>query len=280
MKVAVFSDVQGNLPAMETVVDDIVRWSPDLVVMNGDLVNRGPSSADCLLLFDQFRRSHAWLPVQGNHEEFVLFCLANRPDSIAETQLRKFADWTAEQVGDLAYILRDWPDHLTFAAPRSERWVHLTHGTLAGNRDGVTPERTNESLIGKVPEDIALFVTAHTHRALQRQCGNLQIVNTGSVGSPFDGDTRASYGQLEFRRDRWYTRIVRLEYDRTQTARDFRDSGFLTDGGPLAPLIFEEWRLARMMINDWNNTYRPAVLAGMIEADQAVNEFLRQHAKA
>ena len=45
MKIAVFSDVQGNLAAFETVVEHIQAWRPDLVLMNGDLVNRGPSSS-------------------------------------------------------------------------------------------------------------------------------------------------------------------------------------------------------------------------------------------
>lgn len=274
MKVAVFSDVQGNLPAMETVIDNIAQWSPDLVVMNGDLVNRGPSSLDCLLLFDQLRHSQAWLPLQGNHEEYVLYCCDNPPDSPAESRLRKFTDWTAHQIGDRAHLIQDWPDHLTFAGGTHDDWVHITHGTLAGNRDGVTPERADDYLISKAPADIALFVTAHTHRPMLRQFGDLQVVNTGSAGAPFDGDTRASYAQLEFRNGRWHTRIVRLKYDRARTARDFRDSGFLIDGGPLARLIFEEWRVARMMIADWNKTYRQAVLAGAIDVDQAVDAYL------
>ena len=39
MKIAVFSDVQGNLPAMEATVEHIRAWRPDLVILNGDLVN-------------------------------------------------------------------------------------------------------------------------------------------------------------------------------------------------------------------------------------------------
>ena len=278
MKVAVFSDVQGNLPAMETVLDDIQRWSPELVIMNGDLVNRGPSSLACLLLFDRLRRAHMWLPLRGNHEEYVLHCRATPADSRVDAQLRAFTDWTARQLDGQEHLFDAWPDHLTFAAPTRTAWVHVTHGTLAGNRDGVTPERADDYLLGKVPEDIAVFVTAHTHRPLQRRFGDLQVVNTGSVGAPFDGDVRASYVQLEFRRGRWQTRIARLSYDRARTARDFDESGFLDGGGPLARLIFEEWRSARMMIADWNRTYRQAVLSGAITLERAVDTYLRMQA--
>jgi len=63
MKVAVFSDVQGNLPALEVAVEHILDWGPDMVVMAGDLVNRGPSSRACLGLFDPLRRERGWLPL-------------------------------------------------------------------------------------------------------------------------------------------------------------------------------------------------------------------------
>ena len=53
MRVAVFSDVQANLPALETCVAHIQGWNPDLVVMAGDLINRGPRSDACLGLFQQ-----------------------------------------------------------------------------------------------------------------------------------------------------------------------------------------------------------------------------------
>ena len=65
MRVAVFSDVQANIQAMEVVTDDIQRWGPDLVIMAGDLVNRGPSNLECVQLFHRLRSERGWLPVQG-----------------------------------------------------------------------------------------------------------------------------------------------------------------------------------------------------------------------
>ena len=39
MKLAVLSDIHGNWPALEAVAADIDAWQPDLVVVNGDVVN-------------------------------------------------------------------------------------------------------------------------------------------------------------------------------------------------------------------------------------------------
>ncbi len=273
MKIAAFSDVQANLPAMETVVEAIQDWNPDLVVMNGDLINRGPSSPECLALFDELRRNAGWLPIKGNHEEYVLHCGdTHLPDGL-DAALRLFADWTADQLGEQAELMRDWPDHLCIQGP-NDGWVHFTHGSMAGNRIGITANITDEQLAERVPEDVELFVVAHTHKPLERVYGDTRILNVGSVGSPFDGDVRGSYARIEHRGGRWETEIVRFDYDRERTERDFRQSGFLEEGGPLASFIFEEWRRAELMMPLLRERYIRPLVKGDIDLDRAVEEFL------
>jgi predicted phosphodiesterase len=274
MKIAVFSDVQANLPAMETVVEHIQSWNPDLVVMNGDLINRGPSSPQCLTLFDDLCRNSGWLPIKGNHEEYVLHCGdTHLPDGV-DAALRMFADWTAAQLGKQAEVMRDWPDHLSIQGPKDD-WIHFTHGSMAGNRIGITAGITDEQLAQRVPDDVDLFVVAHTHRPLERVFGNTRILNVGSAGSPFDSDVRGSYARIEHRGGRWETEILRFDYDRERTERDFRQSGFLEEGGPLAGFIFEEWRRAELMMPLLRERYIRPLVKGDIDLDQAVEEFLK-----
>lgn len=276
MRVAIFSDVQANLPAMEAVVEQIQSWRPDLVVMAGDLVNRGPSSLGCVAFFDTLRQEQGWIPVQGNHESWVLRCARVGPRDDLEAQTRRFADWTLDQVRPLLASLKDWPDHLCFGGEDDAGWVHVTHGTLASNREGITASVSEESLMGKVPTDVALFVTAHTHRPLERIVHGTQVLNVGSVGSPFDGDPRGSYARLEWRGGLWRWEIVRFDYDREQTNRDFWASGFIEEGGPLARILYEEWRQARLLMPGWRADYEPAVLARELDLEVSVREFLRK----
>lgn len=273
MKVAVFSDVQGNLPAMEVVVEDILSWSPDLVIMNGDLVNRGALSLDCFELFESMQQQHGWLPIKGNHEEYVLHCCQPPEDDI-EAEMRQFADWTHRQMGDSIYRMSDWPDHLTFDCPDGDQWVHVTHGTLAGNRNGISQSITDDTLPGKLPDDIALFITAHTHKPLIRIFNGTRIINVGSVGSPFDLDVRASYGRFTFQDGKWHSEITRVEYDRQRADRDFQQSGFLDEAGPFATIIYEEWKRADLLIPYWKRQYQDAVLNGEIPLETAVDRFL------
>jgi len=274
MRIAVFSDVQANLQAMEVVTDDILRWDPDITITAGDLVNRGPSNLECVRLFDRLRREYGWLPVQSNHEEWVLRCLAEPPGSELEGQMRRFTDWAANQIGrEHAFMLEGWADHLALEGP-DHHWVHVTHGSMAGNRVGVSASVDDHQLDERLPEDVALFIGGHTHKVHRRHHKGTEVVNVGSVGSPFDGDTRASYGRFEFRDGRWHTQLVRLPYDRAMTDRQFRDSGFIDGGGPLARIIYEEWRRADMLIRHWAQQYQPAVMAGELGLEESVDIFL------
>lgn len=274
MKAVIFSDVQGNLPAMQEAVSQILAWGPDLVIMDGDLVNRGPSSLACLECFDALRREHGWLPVQGNHETWIMRCAREAPRDALEEQMRRFADWTYRQIRPRIDALIGWPDHLCFHGGNDASWVHVTHGTMTSNRQGITASVSDEEIRGALPSDIALFVTAHTHRPLERVIDAIPILNVGSVGSPFDGDSRGSYALLELHRDGWRSQIVRFNYDRARAERDFHDLGFITEGGPLARILFEEWRRARLLMPLWRRDFEPAVLAGERRLQPAVDAFL------
>ncbi len=280
MRVVIFSDVQANLPAMEEAVELILNWGPDLVVMAGDLVNRGPKSLECLELFDELRRTRGWLPVQGNHETYILRCSREAPGTPLEAELRRFADWTHAQLRPRISAMTGWPDHLCFhagtAATAEGTWVHVTHGTMASNREGIGTGVPDEALRGTLPPDIALFVTAHTHRPMERVLDGTPILNVGSVGSPFDGDVRGSLAQLEWRGGCWHREIVRFAYDRARADRDFLESGFIEEGGALAPILYQEWRQARPLMPRWRRDFEAGVLAGERPPGPAVAEFLAQ----
>ena len=50
MKIAVFSDVHGNLKALKTTLEQIKEKSPDLTIFLGDIFQRGNEETECLEL--------------------------------------------------------------------------------------------------------------------------------------------------------------------------------------------------------------------------------------
>ncbi len=277
MKVAVFSDLQANFPALGTVSEHILAWQPDLVIMNGDLVNRGPCSLDSLKLFEALREKHGWIAIKGNHEEFVLRCshAEELPGSKIEREMQQFTDWTSIQLGNAADLMKPWLDDYYFSPPNTnDSRVAAMHGSLLGNRIGILARTTDEELATRIPENISLFLTAHTHRPLTRNYKGCEIVNVGSAGSPFDGDPRASYAQLTFAKNRWNTEIIRLEYDRDTADKDYHLSGFLEEGGAMATLIYAEWKQATSLMPGWRKAYFEKLKNGELTLQESVDSFL------
>lgn len=275
MKIAVLSDVHGNLPALEAVLEDIDQWGAERVVANGDLVNRGPDSPGVLNRLRE--RQPAAVTLRGNHETFVLACLRDDfPTAGIRGRVKRFARWTFEQLGPSTIeAIQGWADHLDLDHLEGGA-VHFTHGSRLGNRDGVHPRTPETDLGPKLGDPRDLFVASHTHWPMVREYQGNLVVNTGSVGSPFDRDPRACYARLSFSGGRWRAAIRRIAYDRDAAERSFEDSGFLPGAGPLGRLMLYEFRLSRGLMGPWMRAYHQAVLDGDLDLEESVDRLLRE----
>ena len=112
-----------------------------------------------------------------------------------------------------------------------------------------------------------------TSRLIRTLDGTL-VVNVGSAGLPFDGDHRASYARLTWQHGAWHAEIVRLEYDRVQAERDFDETGFIAQAGPLARLMRAELQQARSTLYEWTSYYEAAVASGEMSLDESVKRVL------
>lgn len=276
MKIAVLSDIHGNLPALQSVAADVASWQPDLVVVNGDIVNRGPCSLACLNFVRHKAQHEGWQLLRGNHEDFVLACAnPNRPRSGPKYELIRFALWSHEQLNGHMAMLSALPDHYSWTAPDGSE-IRITHGSMTNNRDGIYPHSSDEEIRHQIAPAPSVFVTGHTHRALIRQVDETLVVNVGSVGAPFDGDWRPSYGRFQWQpASGWQADIVRLNYDQQAIERDYVESGFLAEAGPFAQLMLIELRLARGLIFRWIQQYQEKVLAGTLDMESSVRYLLQ-----
>lgn len=273
MKFAVISDVHGNVPALKAVLDDVAQWGADQLIVNGDLINRGPYSLACLeMIWDRFGGARF---IKGNHEEYVLRSASEVPPAGEEFEITRFTRWTVAQMGPALSEIDVWPTHIDICDPAGGE-VHVTHGSLLGMRDGIHPDTDEQALQGKIGDSSQLFIASHTHKPLVRDFNGTLVVNVGSVGAPFDGDPRACYGRFAFTEHRWHTEIARVPFDRHRAEQDFRDSGLLDEGGPLVRLMLEELRRSRMLVGHWMREWHPRVIAGEIDANGAVDRFLQE----
>ncbi len=276
MKIAVLSDIHGNLPALKIVAADIEKWQPDLVVVNGDIVNRGPCSLACVQFVQEKQAGQGWHVLSGNHEGFVLFCgTDDAPKEGPAHDVAGFAHWTYAQIGEQIEWLTELPETFIWFAPDGSEF-RVRHASMRSNREGLNFEDEVDLLREKIaPPPNGVYVTAHTHQTFIRQLDETMVVNIGAVGSPFDEDHRPGYGRFQWNHtDGWQAKIVRLSIDPKAIEREYITSGFLTEAGPLAQLMLVELRKSRGLMFRWNERGYKRVLNGEITIEESVWEIL------
>lgn len=274
MKIAVLSDIHGNLPALEVVMAHIDQSRPDQVVVNGDVVNRGPQPAECWQCIRERLTRDGWLMTRGNHEEYVAAWAVPRPElTQAEQDLFRSSRWAYHQLhGDVAAFGR-LPDRISLTAPDNGE-IRITHASMLGNSNGFLPWHTDEQIRPKIAPPPDVFVTGHTHRFFVRQIDDTLLVNAGSVGCPLDGNSHTGYAELIWHNDAWQANLIRLPYDRDATYHHFTESGFLDEAGPSGLLMYLEWLDALPHMPGWGRAYGDKVQTGQITAHDSVAAYL------
>ncbi len=209
MRVAVISDTHGNLTALDAVLAHLRQQQPDVVYHGGDLAFGGCNPAEVI---DSI--AHAgWSGVVGNTDEMLwtaygrhsLEASAPKLKPLLRVLFESFAPATRKMIGKSRLEwLRQLPGEL-----RHENLVllHASPGNLwrapMDTADSAELESTYKDL------NAGMVVYCHIHRPFVRKVGTMTICNTGSVGSPYDGDPRASYLLI----DDGQASIRRVEYD-------------------------------------------------------------------
>jgi len=209
MRIAIVSDIHGNLTAFETVLADLRQAAPDLVLHGGDLADGGASPAE---IVDRIR-DLGWQGVAGNTDEMLF-----DPGSLTEfashspgnlrplfAAIEEMAAATRDALGEerLAWLR---------ALPRTQ--VHgpmaLVHASPESLWRAPAPEATDAELEAVyLPLGQPVAVYAHIHRSYIRSISGRIVANTGSVSLSYDGDRRAAYLLLDESRPS----IRRVEYD-------------------------------------------------------------------
>ena len=222
MRIALISDVHGNLTALEAVIADIDRHGADAVVHGGDLVLMGPNPAEVV---DRIRELD-WPGVVGNTDELLwrreerrrLEQQMPKLSGLLDLLFDQYAPATRELLGDdrLAW-LRDLP------AEQRVGDLLVLHATPNDLWSAPMPHANDAELLDVYGDrGAAEVVYGHIHRPYVRPLGPMTVMNSGSVGLPWDGDSRASYLLI----DDGERRVIRVEYDLEREAAALVRSGY------------------------------------------------------
>lgn len=222
-RIAVLSDIHGNIHALEAVWEDVEAQQPDAVYCLGDLVGYGAFPNEVV----EFIREREIPTIMGNYDEGVGFdlddcgCVYRDPKKDARGKQSLF--WSRQQTGDdNKAFLRDLPFQRRLTEGRKD--LLLVHGSPRRVNEYLyedRPRATFERLAKMAGSDVVFF--GHTHIPYQKEVDGTWFVNTGSVGKPKDGDPRAGYLLAEIGRRLTFTHR-RMSYPVAAAAEAVRKS--------------------------------------------------------
>lgn len=182
---ALIYDVHGNLPALEAVLADAREQGADGYLVGGDVALFGPWPEATVARLQELAPA-TW--IRGNGERWTV-----DPDA-APAPVRGATGAARDALGD---ALADELAALPESAP-VDAGTRAWHASPVSDVRSFTPEPGDDEaeLLAGVEERRLIF--GHTHLPFRRTSavGDIELVNPGSVGMPFDGDHRAGYALL------------------------------------------------------------------------------------
>ncbi|RPE08131.1 metallophosphoesterase [Chitinophaga lutea] len=243
MKIALFSDIHANLPALEAFFKDVDARKPDVIYCLGDLVgyNIWPNE-----VIREIRRRG--IPtIAGNYD----FGIGRRSDECGcayktdeEKEMGKISiSYTNSVVqDDERQYLRTLPAHIRveFQLNNDKLNLLLVHGSPRKNNEYLFEDREEKSMLRIMTDaDADILCFGHTHKPYHRilctepgeapKCRH--AINIGSVGKPKDGDPRGGYVMLHIdenssihHRESVKVEFIRFAYDVEKAAKAVEDS--------------------------------------------------------
>ncbi|WNR43220.1 metallophosphoesterase family protein [Paenibacillus roseipurpureus] len=232
-RIAIISDIHGNLPALQAVLKDIEKRGVNRIVCLGDLVGKGPSSNEVVDLVKQACEA----VVQGNWDLGITY-----PQELPEGlwQQKLLGDERLQYLKQLPYAIdltlsgkrirlfhasaESVFHRLKRKASKRERLAMFHHTPMTGTpADGKEPDIVGYGDI-HIPYLLTLNNPSEKGVGASKERRGLILFNVGSVGVPYDGIPQASYCILEGEADTsmqagFAIQFVRVPYDIEQAVR-------------------------------------------------------------
>lgn len=226
-RIALLSDIHGNIPALEAVTADVQHRSVDAIVTLGDLVSGPLWPVETI----RFLMKQKWVQIAGNHERQLL--------TLPPTEQGP-SDRNADSL--LNSEEHDWLRHLPASFQLTEE-IFLCHGTPVNDKtylletigdDGRVHLANPDEIRGRldrIPHPVIACGHSHTPRAVHLPEGTL-VINPGSVGMPAytddstspphvveTGSPHARYAILEKMTAGWVPQLIAVPYDHENAAK-------------------------------------------------------------
>lgn len=242
MRLAVISDVHGNLAALDAVLDDLAALGgADVTWCLGDLAAFGPRPAACirrLKALAEADEGKTFKVIGGNTDRYLVTGerMKTTPAADEAAMYQRVADWNVrDQVLNWGLSQLDFSDY-TYLKDILGRELALEapgFGQVIGYH--AVPGDDEAMLLPDTPDEQArdylldregrLAIGGHIHRQMDRDLGGWRVVNVGSVGLSFETPGLAQWGLFTFEDGQLTVDLRRVAYAVDAVVEDLRAAG-------------------------------------------------------
>ena len=247
-RLAILSDIHGNLPALQAVMQDMEQFDVDHVVVAGDSICWGPFSRQVMEIISD----RHWAVLRGNNEYYLLdYDTARAPKHWSAFTMPAFIH---AQLGcECLNLIASLPDTLVLRF-RDAVPIRVFHGIPDNPWVAINPDSAADAIrewLRGASETV--LIGGHSHIAMERHVDGWHLFNPGSVGVPLDGDFTASYMILDGNDAGWECSAYRrIPFDYAPVYAEFEAQQFVERCGVAAHLAVEEFRTARLQVHPYN----------------------------
>jgi putative phosphoesterase len=234
MRIALFSDVHGNLAGLRAVAAALEREEPvDYVVVAGDHLQGGPRPREVWSLL----RSRGWVLVRGNEDEGLTVPSneARAPERYRTAFAAQHA-WTRARLGpEILQELADLPERWRVTTPAGDLLVVHASPRSIDDRYGGIHNTLAEITAVYGGTGAAVIAFGHYHLSFVRTTPFALLINVASVGLPLSGRPLASYTILTAMSDGFVVQQRQVPYRQSEEAAAARARGlplWVPDGEP------------------------------------------------
>jgi putative phosphoesterase len=231
MRIAVLSDVHGNLPALRRVISEFEQLDLETIIAAGDYVG-GPKSNEVISIL----RSYDSIMILGNMDmDLLRFANDEAPEAWSTIKQYGLIRWTLEHIHseNLDY-LGSLPETLALRLEGAPS-IRVVHGSPRDPYESIFPDRDHEVLETAVYQTIeGVLVCGHIHVPWKTRLNGKLVMNPGAVSAPLNGDVGAQYALLHLIDGDWSVEHRSIGYDVSLIRKDYEESGLLQAGGAVS----------------------------------------------
>jgi predicted phosphodiesterase len=242
MRIALLSDVHGNLLALDACLADLEsQGGADALVVAGDLCLDGPKPKKVLQRLEEIGAAC----VRGNTDRYLAQDDAGEAFEAAEAAQ---IAWTRREIGErwLSW-LRGRPFALRIG--EDDNQLLVVHANPKTDDEHLWPDAAEEELERLIGEEAATAIAfGHLHIPFVRMWQGKLLVNVSSAGLPKDGDPRASYAIMTERVGGWQVKHRRVAFDVKKVATQLADCGIPGSAELIATLRRHRYKQLKQLI--------------------------------